>query len=179
VTGHSRSGKAALLAGALDERIALVAPQGSGCAGVASYRFRRPDAESLRDITHNFSHWFVPGLRDFVGREQRLPFDQHFLLALVAPRPLLSIDAAGDFWANPDGTRASHLGALPVYEFLGAGGKLSMFIRPGGHLLADEDWRVLLDFTDLHFFGKPTRTRFLPASPLPGSPTHHWQAPRR
>ena len=111
ITGHSRSGKAALLAGALDERIALVAPQGSGCAGAASYRFHGAGAETLADVTRNFPYWFVPRLPAFAGKEERLPFDQHFLLALVAPRPLLTIDAEGDAWASPYGRQARHVPA--------------------------------------------------------------------
>jgi len=177
VTGHSRSGKAALLAGALDERFALVAPQGSGCAGAASYRFQRAGAETLADITRNFPHWFVPRLAPFAGKEARLPFDQHFLFALVAPRPLLTIDAEGDAWAGPYGTQVSHLGARPVYEFLGAAGKLSFSLRPGQHELTDEDWRTLLDFADQQLLGKKNDRRF-DRLPFPvAQPTHRWKAP--
>jgi len=179
VTGHSRSGKAALLAGALDERFALVAPQGSGCAGAASYRFREGAVETLADITRNFPHWFTPGLKRFVGKEERLPLDQHLLLALVAPRALLSIDALGDLWANPLGTEAAHLGAKPVFALLGAADRIGVSFRPGVHELHDDDWRTFLAFAEQVFFGRAPDGRRFDQLPLPlKERTHSWSAPR-
>lgn len=177
VTGHSRSGKAALLAGALDARFALTAPQGSGCAGAASYRFQGPRSETLAAITRSFPHWFVPGLARFAGQEGRLPFDQHFLLALVAPRALLTIDALGDLWASPRGTQASYLGARPVFDYLGVSGRQGIHVRPGAHLLSDDDWRTLLDFADQVLLGKPSSRRF-DRLPLPVEEVGSWGAPR-
>ncbi|HEY8504629.1 MAG TPA: hypothetical protein VIL46_08605, partial [Gemmataceae bacterium] len=87
VTGHSRYGKAALVAGAFDERIALTVPSHSGCAGVAPFRFIYGKAEQLHNIAGAFPHWFRPGFDQFAGKVERLPVDQHLLLALVAPRP--------------------------------------------------------------------------------------------
>ena len=159
VTGHSRSGKAALWAGALDERLALTAPMGSGCGGAGSYKVRGPGCERLDHLVRNFPHWFVPGLSEHAGQEERLPFDQHFVAALVAPRALLSVDAVGDRWANPLGTGATFMGAKPVFRFLGAEGRLGVAFRPGKHELADRDWRTLLDFAD-RLFGR---------DPQPGS----------
>ena len=78
--GHSRLGKATLVAGALDERFALCAPAGSGCAGTGAYRFNgkaRTGREGLNEIVKNFPQWTVPGLVDFSNRVERLPFDQH------------------------------------------------------------------------------------------------------
>src|SRR5437763_10803261 len=82
VTGHSRGGKAALLAGAIDARVALTAPNCSGCGGAGCFRFRGPQSERLADILQSFPGWFTPRLRDFIGREDQLPFDQHELKAL-------------------------------------------------------------------------------------------------
>jgi len=177
VTGHSRSGKAALLAGALDTRFALTVPQGSGCAGAASYRFQGPRSETLAAITKSFPHWLVPGLARFAGQEGRLPFDQHLVLTLVAPRALLTIDALGDLWASPRGTQASYLGARPVYTFLGAAGRLGIHFRPGAHLLSDDDWRTLLDFADRVLLGKQTGRRF-DRLPLPVEEVGSWGTPR-
>ena len=159
VTGHSRSGKAALWAGALDQRFALVVPQGSGCAGAASYRFRRGNVETLERITRSFPHWFSRELPRFAGHEQRLPFDQHMVLALVAPRALLSIDALGDVWANPYGTQISHMGAREVYAFLGAADRIGIWFRPGEHRLSDDDWRTMLDYADRVLRGAKTDRR--------------------
>ncbi|HOD49890.1 MAG TPA: hypothetical protein PKJ78_07630 [Candidatus Hydrogenedentes bacterium] len=157
VTGHSRTGKTALLAGALDERFAAVVPNGSGCGGAAAYRRYGPDCETLELITRpsRFVSWFQKDFRQFAGKENELPFDQHFLRALVAPRPVLSTDALGDLWANPIGTAAAWRAAQPVFDFLGVPENNAMHFREGKHDQLPEDFRVLLDFVDHHFFGKP------------------------
>ena len=161
-TGHSRGGKTALLAGALDERIALVAPNGSGCGGAGCYRIQGERSETLAQITdpERFSYWFHPRFRSFAGKETWLPFDQHFLKALVAPRALLSTDALGDLWANPLGTQHTFLAAQPVFDFLGVGDRNGMHFREGGHAQNEEDWRALLDFADKHFLGKKVPRKF-------------------
>jgi dienelactone hydrolase len=181
-TGHSRGGKTALLAGALDERIALVAPNGSGCGGAGCYRFEGEKSETLERITapDKFSYWFVPRFRDFADRETRLPFDQHFLKALVAPRALVSVDALGDLWANPYGTQQSHRGAQPVFEFLGAADKLGIYFREGGHAQNEDDWRTLVDFADKIFFGKtPASGKRFDQLPFPDAEKpFSWSAPK-
>ena len=102
--GHSRGGKAALLAGATDERIAVTSANNSGAGGAGCFRWQAPGAETLADVVSAFPHWFGPQLKLYVGRENELPFDQHFLKALVAPRALLTTEALGDLWANPTGS---------------------------------------------------------------------------
>ncbi|MBN1342265.1 MAG: hypothetical protein JXQ73_06275 [Phycisphaerae bacterium] len=166
LTGHSRAGKTALLAGALDERIALAAPHCSGAGGAGSYRVYGSGAETLAIITGKkaFHYWFQPRLRDFVGNVDRLPFDQHFLKALVAPRCIVSLEALADHWANPLGTQQMWRAVQPVFDFLGAADKNVIYFRPGGHDMTIEDWRVLLDYCDHFLLGKPLRVR---QSPLP------------
>ena len=181
-TGHSRGGKTALLAGALDERIALVAPNGSGCGGAGCYRFEGKNVESLEKITQprRFSYWFHPRFRDFADKETKLPFDQHFLKALVAPRALISVDALGDLWANPYGTQQSHRGAKPVFDFLGAGDKLGIYYRKGGHAQNKDDWRTLVDFADKTFFGKtPASGKRFDKLPFADAPKpFSWSVPK-
>jgi len=157
VTGHSRTGKAALLAGALDERFAVVVPNGSGCGGAGAFRVVGEGAETLELITRKsrFFSWFHKDFAGFGDKENRLPFDQHFLRALVAPRGLLSTDALGDTWANPLGTQAAYRAAMPVFEFLDAPGRNAIHFRPGQHDQLPEDYRALLDFADLCFHAKP------------------------
>ena len=161
-TGHSRGGKTALLAGALDERIALVAPNGSGCGGAGCYRVQGEKSETLAQITdaRRFEYWFHLRFKNFAGKETRLPFDQHFLKALVAPRALISADALGDLWANPLGTQQTFVAAQPVFDFLGASEKNGIHFREGGHAQNEEDWRALVDFADKQFFGKSVSRRF-------------------
>ncbi len=179
ITGHSRCGKTALLAGALDARFALVAPHASGCGGAASHRIDGPKCETLPMITEpeRFHYWFHPRLRTFAGKEARLPFDQHFLRALVAPRPVVSIDGLDDLWANPLGTQQIGRATQPVYDFLGVAHRNVAHFRPGGHDTTLEDWRVLLDYCDHFLRGKPrphTPTRL----PDPDAPRpFRWQAP--
>ncbi len=178
VTGHSRGGKAALLAGATDTRIALTAPNNSGCGGAGCYRFQGEQSEDIAAILKSFPFWFHPRFADFIGHVDRLPFDQHTLKALVAPRALLSTEALGDLWANPKGTQQTYLAAKAVFDFLGAGDRIGIAFRPGKHEQNAEDWTTLLDFADWQFFGKPAPRRFdalaFAALPKPYS----WEAPR-
>lgn len=160
VTGHSRGGKTALLAGALDERFDVVNPNGSGCGGAGSFLILGENCETLEAITDpkRFSYWFHPRLREFAGKENRLPFDQHFMKALVAPRALLATDAYGDRWANPLGTQVTYLAAQPVFDFLGAKDKNGIHFREGAHDHSKADWRALLDFMKTSLSGdRPDR----------------------
>ena len=162
VTGHSRTGKVALLAGALDERFALVVPNGSGCGGAGAYRIVGENAEDLEAITleSRWASWFHDDFNQFAKEEHRLPFDQHFMRAMVAPRLLISTDGVDDHWANPLGTQAAFLAAQPVYDFLGVPDRHAMHFRPGGHDQLVEDIEVLLDFADRHFKGKKASREF-------------------
>ena len=154
VTGHSRGGKAALLAAALDERIALAIPNGSGTGGAGSFRIQGTGAESLREILKAFRYWFHRRLSGFVGRERAMPFDQHFLRAVIAPRAVVSTDALGDLWANPLGTQEMYLASQSVFRWLDALGRNAIHFREGGHGQTEEDWMALLDFADFVFYGK-------------------------
>jgi hypothetical protein len=169
--GHSRLGKTALLAAALDERIALVIPHQAGCGGTAPSRGKV--GESVRQINDRFPHWFNATFKEFNDRPDRLPFDQHCLVALVAPRPVLFGNAVEDTWANPQGQFEMLRAADPVYRLLGAGGlearamprpgqlldsRLGYFIRPGKHSVTRQDWKMFLDFADKHL-GQPTQNR--------------------
>ncbi len=167
VVGHSRGGKAALLAGATDERIALTSANNSGAGGAGCFRWRAAGAEKLADLLDNFPHWLNPALQEFAGRENALPFDQHFLKALIAPRALLTTEALGDLWANPSGAWQTHLAAQKVYEVLGAKEQIAIAYRDGAHAHTFADWCCFLDFADTCFVG----IKALPAPP-PGSTTH-------
>lgn len=161
ILGHSRGGKMALLAGALDERFALVAANGSGCGGAGCYRIEGEKCETLGLITEpeRFAYWFHPRLRWFEGKEDRLPFDQHFLKALVAPRALICTEAEEDLWANPLGTQASSRAAQEAFDFLGATSRNGLHFREGTHDLTPNDWEAILDFAEWHFDGKKPSDR--------------------
>jgi hypothetical protein len=163
VVGHSRLGKTAILAAALDERIALAIPLQAGCGGTAPSRGKA--GESVKQINDHFPHWFNGAFKDFNTQPDRLPFDQHCLVALVAPRPVLFANAVEDTWANPEGQFDVLKAADPVYRFLGVEGleaqrmpptgkllnsRLGYYIRPGKHSMTRADWAVFLDFADRH-----------------------------
>jgi len=179
ITGHSRTGKAALLAGALDDRFALVVPNGSGCGGAGAYRNAPKGVETLKLITlpNRWKSWLQKDFGRFSDQEVRLPFDQHFMRALVAPRPVLSTDGLDDGWANPPGTQAAWMAAQPVFDFLGVPRNNLCHFRTGGHDQSPEDYEVLLDVADHYFRGMAISSDFslLPEPDL--RPTWSWRAP--
>jgi hypothetical protein len=163
VIGHSRNGKTALLAGAMDERFAIVIPSQAGCGGTAPSR--GTVGESVERINTVFPHWFNDTFPQFNKQTQKIPFDQHCLMAMVAPRPLLLTNATGDEWANPRGQFEMLKAAEPVYRLLGVEGcsaaefpaenqlvnsRLGYFIRPGKHDMTAVEWTAWLDFADKH-----------------------------
>lgn len=169
VVGHSRGGKAALLAGATDTRIALTSANNSGAGGAGSLRWLGPGAETLDDLLGRYRHWFAPQLQAFAGRVQDLAFDQNLLKALIAPRALLTTEALDDHWANPQGSWQSHRAAQCVFDLLGVAQHLAIHFRPGGHAHLLADWQVLLDHADA--LRRGARLPSAPAiDPFPGLP---------
>ena len=177
VVGHSRGGKTVLLAGATDERIALTAPNNSGSGGAGSFLWQGDGCEKLEDGVRMVPYWYAPRWGEFIGREDELPFDQHALKALVAPRALLSTEALGDLWANPSGTYQTHCAAREVYRFLNAEERIGIWYRDGDHDHGLADWTAFLDFADLQFRGLQAGCRF-DLNPFPEMPSaFSWSAP--
>jgi hypothetical protein len=146
VNGFSRWGKAALVAGAFDERIALTVPSSSGQAGVGNFRSAENagNVQTIQQIADEAPHWFGDGFRDEFGRgtanaAARFPVDAHCTLALVAPRALLATEGTADSWNNPPGPALSMQAARLVYEYLGARAHIGFRCSAGvGHVIAPE-----------------------------------------
>ena len=161
ITGHSRGGKTALLAGATDRRITLTNPNNSGIGGMALNHRKAAGAEEVDSFFGSGNiFWFGPDFADHRHRDQDLPYDQHFLHALVAPRLLLATEAYQDHGANPPGTYAACQGTRPVYDMLGAPAHIGWALREGGHHHQPTDFAALLDFMDLHVHGRAVRRNF-------------------
>ncbi len=161
--GHSRLGKTAIVAAAFDDRIALAIAHQAGCGGTAPDRTKNPKAETVKRINTSFPHWFCDNFKKFNDDVTRLPFDQHCLVAVCAPRPVLFSNATGDQWADPPGQFDILKAATPVYKLLGAEGlaaeayppegkliasRLGYWVRPGQHAMTPADWRTFLAFAD-------------------------------
>jgi hypothetical protein len=162
--GCSRLGKTALLAGALDERFAVVIPNQTGEGGVPLSK--RDYGENVSTENKAFPHWFCGNYRKYSDNEAALPFDQHWLLACVAPRRLYVSSFPGK-WFDPYGEFLSMKAAEPVWNFLGLPGlpasewpaelsptastHFGYHRRPGEHGIARYDWLCYLAFTDRAF----------------------------
>lgn len=156
VCGHSRLGKTALLAAATDTRFAVGYSNDSGCSGAAITRNKQ--GETVRDICSKFSYWFCRNYKTYVDREHEMPFDQHYLLASIAPRRVLVGSATEDIWADPVSeflcctAAAEAFGGFPCGDVLPEigrtvfGEKLGFHLRKGKHYFSRADWLKLMEF---------------------------------
>jgi hypothetical protein len=163
--GHSRGGKAALWCGAQDQRVAITISNESGNSGAALSR--RNYGETVALIVKNFPYWFCPNYRKYAGNEDKLPIDQHELLALIAPRAVYVAAADSDLWADPKGQYLALQESQPVYRLYGFKTGLpkempvvdkqvirpcmGFHIREGKHDMTLFDWQQFIRFADSYF----------------------------
>lgn len=159
ITGHSRNGKQALMAAAFDERITACIPSSAGTGGEIPYRYAREKytVETLKVLTGRTTSWFHPRLRFFVGNEYKLPVDQNFLMALVAPRHLMLSSAYTEPYGNPWGIEQMYHSVAHVYEFMNAKDHLALSLRLGGHGTLPHIIEEYLDFFDYAFGRNETK----------------------
>jgi len=159
--GHSRYGKSALLAAIWSDHISAVISHQSGTGGASLSRDKK--GESVTQIMEAYPHWFAPAYAKYDSNAQ-LDVEQHHLLALIAPKPVILGNARRDVWSDPEGAFHAALGADHIYELYGKAGltvnklsqfdpnaELSYWIRGGTHGIVKEDWPAFLDFLDAHF----------------------------
>ena len=184
-TGHSRGGQAAIAAGIFDERIGVVVPCTGGYGSCGTLRIRDPEGVRGtidyidRVIKRSVPHWHCPRYHEFSGQQNRLPFDAHTLVALVAPRPLLNTNATEDQWNNVLSIEAGMRAGGMVYDWMGLGDRCRLHWRPGKHGQMEADWRALLDFADEHLFGKTGESRFDRWVHEDFTPSVPWRPPNR
>jgi hypothetical protein len=165
VEGHSRWGKEALLAAALDSRWAIVY---SSCSGECGAKLHRHDVgESVDNVCSSGGyHWMAGNFLKYGGHWDQLPVDQHELIALVAPRPVFVTGGTQDLWSDPVGEFKACVAAGPVYRLLGArdlgtsdlpapdvgltSGDIAFRLHAGGHTDLP-DWPTFLGFADKYF----------------------------
>jgi hypothetical protein len=175
--GHSRMGKAALVAMAYDPRFAIVYSSSSGEGGAKLYR--HIFGEPLTSLTSAaLYHWFDGNFLRYGGPKNAgdLPVDAHELIALCAPRPVFIGGGAdvgdgyanpgGDAWADTKGMFLAEVAAGPVYRLLGARGLETVQYPPVGTALLQGDlgfrqhpyghtpqpnWPYFLEFASRHF----------------------------
>ena len=170
VTGHSRLGKAACWAAACDDRVAVLLSNDAGCTGSSLSRGNR--GETVKSITTSFPYWFSPNYASYGDNLDDLPVDQHMLLASVAPRRVYVGCAAGDLWADPQGSWNALMMSRKAFKLLGfdilkqgvtgsdlmkmpaADGEayfsesMGFHVRQGWHAVMKEDWDHYLDFLE-------------------------------
>lgn len=163
VAGNGQLGTAALWAAAQDNRIGLVIAQNSGTGGAALSK--RQFGETIESTLAKHPHWFAKNFQLYSGKEKDLPFDQHFLLSLIAPRPIYLSSTFDAVMADPKGAFEAATQATPAYMLynrlgleqkqyptqntVNHQGYIAYHIRKGPPSFTIYDWNRFLDYADV------------------------------
>jgi hypothetical protein len=125
VTGCSRNGKGAMVAGALEPRIALTLPEESGAGGAGCWRiaaWQKARGDNVQDAVQIVQEnvWFSPNFNSHVNNVNSLPFDHHLLAGLIAPRPLYVMENVDMEWLGKVSTYGCMGIARKQWQALGA-----------------------------------------------------------
>lgn len=162
--GHSRLGKTAMWCAANDPRFQLAVINGSGNSGASLSRGN--EGETVEDITRVFPHWFCTNYYKYANRENEMPFDQHFILAALAPRSSYNCSGTDDLWAGPPSEFLCSVAASEVYEMLGmkglcapdrqpcagdffSDGTIAYSLHDGSHYIGRFEWENTMKFMEL------------------------------
>ncbi len=163
ITGCSRWGKGSLAVGAFDTRIALTVPQESGSGGASLWRVgaqvnKQKGKQFVQGLNSAGSegNWMKTTFKNYDGKENTLPFDQHMLVAMVAPRPLLIIDNAGQEWLGEVPSNYCGQASKEVYDALGVSENYT-YSQEGNHAhcsLPNGQFDEVKDFINKFLVGK-------------------------
>jgi hypothetical protein len=179
ITGCSYAGKMALFAGALDERIALTIPQESGGGGAAAWRVSETlgKVETLGATSHQ---WFMESMFQYAGANvEKLPYDHHELLALIAPRALLILanGATTYKWLAEESGYVSSRACEAIYRILGIPDRFGFSHSSHNHCMLPEDqFPVVEAFVDKFLLGRPANTLGICQNPFPNTDYAKWIA---
>ena len=167
MTGCSRWGKGTLAVGAFDERIALTIPQESGSGGASLWRVgaqvnKQKGKQFVQGLASAGTEgkWMISSFKSYDGKENTLPFDQHMLVAMVAPRALLILDNAGQEWLGEVPSNYCGQASKEVYDALGATENYT-YSQEGGHghcQLPNGQFDEVKDFMNKFLLGKDAKT---------------------
>ncbi len=181
ILGHSRLGKTALFTGMMDNRFSFAFSNNSGCAGAAiarggsglpnsdgSFALEREfRGETIDVITRVFPYWFCENYKKYAQQNYGTDFDQHYLLASIAPRNVCVNTAELDYWADQKSEQLSCIAAAEAWEkagldgieecdhFLTGGekllkGNIGLFMAPTKHFMSRHAWQGYMEFMRIH-----------------------------
>lgn len=179
IAGHSRLGKTALYAGMMDERFKFVLSSDAGCSGDnlaiggtgrlnTEDRYMPGVGESIRAILNNFSYWFCNNYKKYYDGNLPVGFDQHYLLASIAPRYVCVAAENGDPWYDRQSQQLCCLAAGKMWENMGLSGyvhddrfhetggdklldgHVGFTMRAGSHFMSYRTWMGFMEFIEKH-----------------------------